>query len=64
MPVEFMYFRYGTMRQSVLGLEVVTGEGKVLNLGRGLIKNATGYNLMNLFIGSEGTLGFYHKSPY
>ncbi|MCY4512501.1 MAG: FAD-binding oxidoreductase [Bdellovibrionales bacterium] len=54
--------RYGTMRQSVLGLEVVTGEGKVLNLGRGLIKNATGYNLMNLFIGSEGTLGFITKA--
>ena len=54
--------RYGTMRQSVLGLEVVTGEGKILNLGRGLIKNATGYNLMNLFIGSEGTLGFITKA--
>ena len=50
--------RYGSMRERVLGLEVVTGRGEVLNLGRGLVKNATGYKLMELFIGSEGTLGF------
>ena len=50
--------RYGSMRERVLGLEVVTGRGEVLNLGRGLVKNATGYRLMELFIGSEGTLGF------
>lgn len=50
--------RYGSMKERVLGLEVVTGCGDVLNLGRGLIKNATGYKLMELFIGSEGTLGF------
>ena len=54
--------RYGSMRNSVLGLEVVTGAGKVLNLGRGLVKNATGYSLMHLFIGSEGTLGFITKA--
>lgn len=50
--------RYGSMRERVLSLEVVTGNGDILNLGRGLIKNATGYRLMELFIGSEGTLGF------
>ena len=50
--------RYGSLRKWVLGLEVVTGEGKTLCLGRGLIKNTAGYDLMNLFIGSEGTLGF------
>lgn len=54
--------RYGSMRERVLGLEVVTGEGKVLNLGRGLVKNAVGYSLMHLFIGSEGTLGFITKA--
>ena len=54
--------RYGSMRERVLGLEVVTGKGEVLNLGRGLVKNATGYRLMELFIGSEGTLRFYHPS--
>ena len=50
--------QYGPMRRWVRGLEVVTGCGEVLQLGRGLIKNATGYDLLDLFIGSEGTLGF------
>ncbi|MDE0517986.1 MAG: FAD-binding oxidoreductase [Bdellovibrionales bacterium] len=49
--------RYGSLRKWVLGLEVVTGTGHTLSLGRGLIKNTAGYDLMNLFIGSEGTLG-------
>lgn len=50
--------RYGSTRAWVKGLQVVTGEGHLLNLGKNLIKNATGYSLMDLFIGSEGTLGF------
>ena len=50
--------RYGTMKNRVLGLELVTGQGEVLKLGRGLVKNAVGYNLKDLFIGSEGTLAF------
>ncbi|MBL4820110.1 MAG: FAD-binding oxidoreductase [Gammaproteobacteria bacterium] len=49
--------RYGLTRQWVLGLKVVTGQGELLDLNRGLIKNATGYDLRQLFIGSEGTLG-------
>lgn len=49
--------RYGLTRQQVLGLEVVTGQGEVLKLNHGLVKNATGYDLRHLFIGSEGTLG-------
>ena len=49
--------RYGMTRQWVLGLKVVTGSGEVLDLNRGLVKNATGYDLRQLFIGSEGTLG-------
>ena len=49
--------RYGSLRKWILSLEVVTGEGHTLSLGRSLIKNVAGYDLMNLFIGSEGTLG-------
>ena len=50
--------QYGLMRQWIRGLQVVTGKGDILQLGKGLIKDATGYNLLQLFIGSEGTLGF------
>ena len=50
--------RYGLTRDWIAGLTVVTGAGEVLELNRGLVKNATGYDLRHLFIGSEGTLGF------
>lgn len=50
--------RYGLTRDWVAGLKVVTGTGEVLELNNGLVKNATGYDLRHLFIGSEGTLGF------
>ncbi len=50
--------RYGLMREWVTGLKVVTGNGDVLSLNKGLMKNASGYDLRQLFIGSEGTLGF------
>ncbi len=50
--------RYGMMRNWVSGLKVVTGKGESLYLGKSLVKNATGYDLKNLFVGSEGTLGF------
>lgn len=49
--------RYGLTRRWVAGLTVVTGAGEVLRLNHGLIKNATGYDLRHLFVGSEGTLG-------
>jgi FAD/FMN-containing dehydrogenase len=49
--------RHGLTRDWVAGLKVVTGAGDVLELNRGLVKNATGYDLRHLFIGSEGTLG-------
>ncbi len=49
--------RYGMTRDWVVGLKVVTGSGEILELNKGLIKNATGYDLRHLFIGSEGTLG-------
>ena len=50
--------RYGMTRNWVAGLKVVTGTGELLELNKGLIKNATGYDLRQLFIGAEGTLGF------
>lgn len=49
--------RYGNARELALGLEVVTAEGKIWNGLRGLRKDNTGYDLRDLYIGSEGTLG-------
>ena len=54
--------RYGSMRSHVLGLEAVTGTGHILRLGRGLAKEATGYDLKRLLIGSEGTLALITKA--
>lgn len=51
------YLRYGSLHGSVLGLEVVLANGEVLDLLRTLRKDNTGYDLKQLFIGSEGTLG-------
>lgn len=48
---------YGMTRDWVLGLKVVTGSGEVLELNHGLVKNNAGYDLRQLFIGAEGTLG-------
>ena len=50
--------RYGMTRDWVAGLKVVTGTGELLELNGGLVKNNTGYDLRQLFIGGEGTLGF------
>ncbi|MDH5432642.1 MAG: FAD-binding oxidoreductase [Gammaproteobacteria bacterium] len=49
--------KYGLTRDWVAGLTVVTASGEVLELNNGLVKNATGYDLRHLIIGSEGTLG-------
>lgn len=49
--------RYGMTRNWVAGLTVVTGNGDILRLNNGMIKNATGYDLRQLYIGAEGTLG-------
>src|SRR5690554_3039833 len=49
--------RYGNARDLVLGLEVVTAQGEIWHGLRGLRKDNTGYDLRNLYMGSEGTLG-------
>ena len=50
--------RYGLTRDRVAGLKVIDGRGELLECNHGLVKNASGYDLRHLFIGSEGTLGF------
>ena len=49
--------RYGMARELVLGLEVVLADGRVLDMLRTLRKDNTGYDLKQLFVGAEGTLG-------
>lgn len=50
-------FKYGSTKDYVIDLEVITAKGEILRTGSNTIKNATGYNLSTLFVGSEGTLG-------
>lgn len=53
--------KYGVTGRYVLGLEVVTPTGEIINLGGKRVKDVTGYNLKKLMIGSEGTLGIITK---
>src|SRR5207247_9588795 len=53
---------YGVAREMALGLEVVLADGRILNGLSKLKKDNTGYDLRNIFIGAEGTLGIDRKS--
>ena len=53
--------RYGSLHGTVLSLQVVVPNGQILDLGKPLRKDNTGYDLKHLFIGSEGTLGVITK---
>ncbi|OAT69835.1 hypothetical protein AWB85_19090 [Mycobacteroides immunogenum] len=53
--------KYGVTRSYVLGMEVVLANGSLVRLGGPRLKDAAGYQLKELFIGSEGTLGFISK---
>lgn len=55
------FLRYGSLRGTVLGLEVVLADGTILDLMSSMRKDTTGYDLKQLFIGSEGSLGVVTK---
>lgn len=53
--------KYGVIRNFIRGLEVVLPQGEIINIGGKIMKSSTGYNLLHLLIGSEGTLGIVTK---
>jgi len=56
--------RHGVMRNYVKGLEVILPTGEIIKMGGKLLKDNTGYDLMELMIGSEGTLGIITKAIF
>lgn len=54
--------KYGGIRNYVRGLELVLPQGGIINMGGKFIKNSTGYSLLNLLVGSEGTLGIITRA--
>ncbi len=56
--------KYGTVKRFVIGLSVVLSDGSKIELGGKFIKSSTGYNLLDLMIGSEGTLGIITKVTF
>jgi FAD/FMN-containing dehydrogenase len=54
--------RYGMIRDQLLGVEAVLADGTIISSMKGVIKNNTGYDLKQLFIGSEGTLGIVTRA--
>ena len=57
-------FKYGGTKDYVLALEVVLANGEILEIGTPTIKDVAGYNLLQLFVGSEGTLGIITKATF
>ncbi len=53
--------KYGTTKDYILGLEFVLPDGSIMNTGGKIVKNATGYNLIGILLGSEGTLAVITK---
>ncbi|NBI29789.1 FAD-binding oxidoreductase [Chengkuizengella marina] len=51
--------RYGSMKDQVLGMQIILANGEELNVGGQYLKSSSGYNLTNLFVGSEATLGVF-----
>lgn len=55
-------FKYGNTKDYIINLEIVLANGEIIETGKNIAKNVTGYNLTSLFVGSEGTLGLITKA--